>query len=76
MTTAQYEPRQVRSWSTRELDTLIGRDVSVNVNGSEHEGVCTAASVGRHGIRFVDFQAGGSVEWQPDDDVYITVRTA
>lgn len=72
-----YEPRQTRRWSTRELDALIGKRISVQVNGSETAGTVEYASVGRGGCPFIDFDGGASVTWHRDtDEATITIEEA
>lgn len=71
-----YEPHETRAWSTRELDALIGEHVSVEVNyRPAASGNCTGAGVGSRGNRWIDFEDGGSAEWNADsDDARITIR--
>lgn len=75
MTTTTFQPKQTRRWSTRELSALIGKQVTVTVNGAPSSGVVADASVGRFGLPFVEWEGGGGVQWDRDaDETTITVE--
>jgi hypothetical protein len=72
-----FEPRQVRTWSTRELDALVGKQVAVNVSGRETEGRVFDVGIDRSGLPWIGYYPDGTycVWWNRDtDEVTIHIR--
>jgi hypothetical protein len=69
-------PEQTRHWSTRELGSLIGKQVSVSFRpdgSSPSSGVVADAGIGRFGQAWVEFTDGGSASWNRADISAIVV---
>lgn len=72
---AIYTPRQTRGWSTRELDALTGKYVTVEIDRCRFAGVVAYASVGRGDTVFIEWASGGRVTWAREgSDATITVE--
>jgi hypothetical protein len=77
MMSLTYEPAQTRAWSTRQLNAVIGTRVTVRsgVGGKPQSGFVADAGIGRFAQAWIEFEDGGSVMWDRDQDpVTITVE--
>ncbi len=76
VTTRTFGPAQTREWSTDELGALVGKQITIDVNGAEWAGRVLDAGIDLRDP-YVDLTAGGvdnTVDWSRDrDEVTITV---